>query len=96
MTAEDIAIKREITVYEQKIAALKSRIKRLKKKLEEGRGREMIESIIDCFMNGEFKKMRVYARKFGLKRTYVEIYQNKKLSTEERLDMIYMIATRNK
>ena len=56
----------------------------------------MIESIIDCFMNGEFKKMRVQARKFGLKRTYVEIYQNKKLSTEERLDMIYMIATRNK
>lgn len=34
MTAEDIVIKREITVYEQKIAAFKSRIKKLKKKLE--------------------------------------------------------------
>ena len=89
-----VEIRAEIAALEQKIAAYKSRIKQLKK--ETGGNREIIESIIACFMNGEFKKMRVYASKFGLKRTYVEIYQNKKLSTEERLEMIYMIATRNK
>ena len=56
----------------------------------------MIESIIDCFINGEFKKMREQARKFGKKRTYVEIYQYEKLSERDKLDIIYMIATRTK
>ena len=56
----------------------------------------MITEIINSFHNAEFKKMRIQARKFGLKRTYVEIHQHEKLSERDKLDMIYMIVTRIK
>jgi hypothetical protein len=54
----------------------------------------MIEHIIESFMDGQFAQMRRQARRYGKRRTYVEIYQHDTLSKRDKLDMIYMIATR--
>jgi hypothetical protein len=54
----------------------------------------MIEHIIESFFNGQFTQMRQQARRFGKKRAYVEIYQHDELSERDKLDIIYMIATR--